>query len=405
MWLTMGKVVWFLFVLFILSESFGSNFDDVHRLLANITDEYDTRIRPPDNQSEQLYINSAFFLLSIHNYDQVTGILSLVGGLTMLWVDERLMWNESEYSSIPYLTVPKSEIWVPDIVLTNSAQGFNAIGREFMDVKVSHDGSVAYTVGDLLHVQCTNDKEYFPFDSQICNIKMGPWITKDTVSLQSMSETIDMSYFSANNIWELIDATATEDSLANIGGLLKVQLIIRHKPLFVTMNMLSPIFMLTMLNPLVFLMPIESGERISYTVTIFLSFEVFLTIVSDKMPESSSPMPTISYFLFAFLIYSALIAVMNMVHVGIYFQESPVSGWQKCILAIISCGCFMKEIQGQRVGIDEQADKNDDDATEIVPKVCQKRLVAMFDKAAFIYCIIFQIVIYGMIGAYFARAP
>ena len=44
---------------------------------------------------------------------------------------------------------------------------------------------------------------------------------------------------------------------------------------------------------LVFVLPTESGERLGYSLTIFLSFTVVLTITSDLMPTTSKEIPTI----------------------------------------------------------------------------------------------------------------
>ena len=44
---------------------------------------------------------------------------------------------------------------------------------------------------------------------------------------------------------------------------------------------------------LVFLLTTESGERLGYSLTIFLSFTVVLTITSDLMPTTSKELPII----------------------------------------------------------------------------------------------------------------
>ena len=44
---------------------------------------------------------------------------------------------------------------------------------------------------------------------------------------------------------------------------------------------------------LVFLLTTESGERLGYSLTIFLSFNVVLTITSDLMPTTSKELPIV----------------------------------------------------------------------------------------------------------------
>jgi hypothetical protein len=38
---------------------------------------------------------------------------------------------------------------------------------------------------------------------------------------------------------------------------------------------------------LVFIVPVDSGEKVSYVLTVFLSLAVLLTIVTDSLPPTS----------------------------------------------------------------------------------------------------------------------
>jgi hypothetical protein len=60
-----------------------------------------------------------------------------------------------------------------------------------------------------------------------------------------------------------------------------------------------PVVFLGLLNILVFLIPAESGERISYSVTVMLAITVFLSSVADSLPKTSSPISLLSYYLLA----------------------------------------------------------------------------------------------------------
>lgn len=39
------------------------------------------------------------------------------------WTDYKLAWNPSQYGDIDVVEIPSSDIWVPDIVLYNNADG------------------------------------------------------------------------------------------------------------------------------------------------------------------------------------------------------------------------------------------------------------------------------------------
>ena len=65
--------------------------------------------------------------------------------------------------------------------------------------------------------------------------------------------------------------------------------------MYVIINIILPILFLNQLNVLVFMLPAESGERVSYSLTVLLSIAVFMTIVGDTLPRTSEPTPLISY--------------------------------------------------------------------------------------------------------------
>ncbi|OWF42827.1 Neuronal acetylcholine receptor subunit alpha-7 [Mizuhopecten yessoensis] len=68
-----------------------------------------------------------------------------------------------------------------------------------------------------------------------------------------------------------------------------------------------------LLTPVVFLLPASSGERINYSITMFLSLTVYMTIVSDSIPKVSEPMAGITYFTLVGLIYSSTVVLLTIV--------------------------------------------------------------------------------------------
>lgn len=98
--------------------------------------------------------------------------------------------------------------------------------------------------------------------------------------------------------------------------------------------MLAPILLLSVLNPLVFILPVDSGERVSFAVTIFLSFAVFLTLINDNMPKSSEPMAAISYFLIVIMCMSTLIIVFTILNLYLHFKEEEKEVNKKLVLLL-----------------------------------------------------------------------
>ena len=53
-------------------------------------------------------------------------------------------------------------------------------------------------------------------------------------------------------------------------------------------NMILPVIILAILGTFVFVLPVESGEKNGYALTILLSMSVVMTILSDSIPPIST---------------------------------------------------------------------------------------------------------------------
>ena len=71
------------------------------------------------------------------------------------------------------------------------------------------------------------------------------------------------------------------------------QVVIRRRPLFYTVNLLLPSIFLMVMDIVGFYLPPDSGERVSFKVTLLLGYSVFLIIVSDTLPATAIGTPLI----------------------------------------------------------------------------------------------------------------
>jgi hypothetical protein len=92
---------------------------------------------------------------------------------------------------------------------------------------------------------------------------------------------------------------------------------------------------------LVFILPVESGERVSYAITVLLSIAVFLTLVGDNIPKSSKPMSLFSYYLMSNLILSTVIMFTTIANLKVYHQhvDKPVPKWLSTSVRKLQCCC------------------------------------------------------------------
>lgn len=71
------------------------------------------------------------------------------------------------------------------------------------------------------------------------------------------------------------------------------QVVIRRRPLFYAVNLLLPSIFLMVMDIVGFYLPPDSGERVSFKITLLLGYSVFLIIVSDTLPATAIGTPLI----------------------------------------------------------------------------------------------------------------
>ena len=72
---------------------------------------------------------------------------------------------------------------------------------------------------------------------------------------------------------------------------------LRRDPLFYQIVFVYPAALLYSLSPVVFLIPVESGEKSSVIVTLLLAQAVYMGAISEVLPASSKRFPIIAFYL------------------------------------------------------------------------------------------------------------
>lgn len=289
-------------------------------LIDNLLTNYKTVLIPRINQSETMIVNFTMELISIIEFDEVNGNLFINAFLSLSWIDERLTWNPADYNLYSVL-IESDKLWTPMIVHTNTIEKTEKIGSsdKWQLIRVMQDGTANYYPGGLLSSSCSADVTYYPLDTHTCSVEFVAWGYGSTeLQLKPILNVVQQTYYSPNGVWTL---TSSDVQGIDGGTQLNVKLSLTRKPKFVIVNVILPIVFMTILNTIVFLIPIESGERISYSITMLLAVAVFLTLVGDNLPKSSSPMSIISYYLLMILSVSVMFGALNIISLRCYFAD------------------------------------------------------------------------------------
>ncbi|KAK3101715.1 hypothetical protein FSP39_005783 [Pinctada imbricata] len=334
-----------------LSKS--QNITVVKKLLDSIFLEYDRDLMP---FYDRTIIPTYFVPLSIRELDEVSGTFTIIATISMRWEDPRIMWNPEKYNGTRDLKVKSSKIWYPDLYCINTADKLVALDESSFIAILHYSGSVDLPIGMILKSTCDVDMTYFPFDVQRCPIEITAWGLSPDIKLRVDSDAIIFNYFSESPRWDILSANATNIKKFEVDGIIRIEFTIRRKPGYFVLSNLIPIVLLMILNPLVFILPVESGERLSYAVTIFLSLAVFMTLVSDNMPKSANPISLLSFFLMAVMIFSTLQCIMVIVISSIYLKSAldKVPDWILYILRQKTCKRRTAAVEQDDSGMSDQ---------------------------------------------------
>lgn len=339
-------------VLFWITTSFfavsdSNTFTDYRKVYATIYNHYYnngtslTDIIPVNNQSNPIVVQVGMALDSLNNFDAVLGQIEISGSMQLQWEDEVVfdLLALGTYT-VDSVLIDYDKAWSPSIVLVNAVDTVKNIGDTTYKLKYTPlNRTVEWQPRVLLRGSCTADVTYYPFDRQVCNFTYTAWgYTSDEITLQLMSNEWDTSAYEANGVWDLI-STLTESYVSNGEAYAKFTLTIQREPLYFTFNIALPILLLGLLNGFVFLLPAESGERVGFCITCFLSFVVLMQTTMNFLPQIASPMSLLCVYVFLMMVCSVFINIVTVLLLRVYHkpEKEKVPQWLQKVVRVISC--------------------------------------------------------------------
>ncbi|VDH99085.1 Hypothetical predicted protein [Mytilus galloprovincialis] len=323
---------------------------------------YNTLV-PPRADLSVVQVNMSFDLLQVIDFNEVAGTLEIVGFLTLLWNDELVddSFDEVDHGSLTKFLIPENYVWKPPVSVFNSVKAIIPIADSTYHVRVqmgyttcvkndSNEGTITKTIikevplvtwkpGINSKSACLIDVTHFPFDSQECVVRFISFGHPSTeVKFNALEPEVNLTDYQDNMEWTL-DSTAIEVEEIDGSSFILVKLKFTRRPLYFVVNLVTPILILAVISTLVFLLPGNSGERIGYSVTAFLTFAVYLTMISDNLPKTSDPMSTLCYFLMCMVAISAGTAFVTIFTLRIFHKDEKkmVPNWLSNLIGCLNC--------------------------------------------------------------------
>ncbi|XP_059159005.1 neuronal acetylcholine receptor subunit alpha-3-like [Physella acuta] len=286
--------------------------------------KYHTEVRPVLDQSKAIDVNIRFELASIVELNDITQSFICNGFLVFTWKDEIIVWDPADYDGQKMIHPLPEHIWRPRIVLLNTLDKRDIFDDDKAPVFLAFNGSVTWVPGSLFPVSCQLDMTYYPFDNQTCYITVTAMTLVASEIQFTTNGQINMTFFTPNGEWEFIDGSSRVYNLSTGSSLLpslEMKFELKRRSTYLLLNVVLPIIFLSLLNLLVFIIPVESGERISYSITVLLSLTVFYSLIGSQMPSTSLTTPKITIYIGILLSFSMLSVVATVIIVFLHHRE------------------------------------------------------------------------------------
>uniref|UniRef100_A0A8W8INP2 Neuronal acetylcholine receptor subunit alpha-6 n=1 Tax=Magallana gigas TaxID=29159 RepID=A0A8W8INP2_MAGGI len=287
----------------------------VKSLVDNLLSNYDKRIRPVEDQALSVTLDVSFSLISIIGVDEVNEKLETSGHLTILWIDSLLRWDPASNNERHLETRHSAGKWY---------QKSEEFGGSFYNVEVDNFGFVFWKPFEVFETQCSIDNTYFPYDREVCEIVFVVWsYTIAEVEISRSANGINLNEYKESGVWE-ITRTDVKISKESFESKVTFSIHIKRKPFYYVFNIIIPILFLGMLTILVFALPVDAGEKMSYAMTVFLSFAVFLTIINTLLPVSSEKTPVLSIYLLMQMTMGFLVLFITALQIRLHHRDTSV---------------------------------------------------------------------------------
>lgn len=271
--------------------------------------------------SLQIFVR--FNLLEFRDFDEKQGRICVTGSLMVRWSDDRLVWNPADYGGISKTRFTQSHTWTPPIVLSNAYDAIAMLGFDTASTYIYSNGTIVWYPKQVMEASCDPDVTFFPFDQQKCLLEYTLYGYDMTEMLMVNEHEIKKDEYVTmpNSIWEIISTTA---KVVNRLGfeMFHVNIEFQRRSSFYVVGMMFPITLMSILNLFPFCIPPEVGGRIEFSTTIILTIAVFMTTVSDSLPQSSLPQVSlICFMVVGHMILSALILLATILGSRIYTKD------------------------------------------------------------------------------------
>ena len=311
------KVCEFIFLLVIVHASANN----ISQLYNDLFDGSYNMNAPPKIPTD---VSIEVQLEEIKDIDEVSETSTVRIRIHSWWYDDRLWWNKTEYDGLTTIQVPPHLAWKPDLALINSASDITITGSEASPItavlsKSRDTVQMQWSPVGIVETKCHFDLTFYPYDNQTCDVQVGTLGSSQTFIKLKDTDCIKIGD-AQTSTWSLeamsrnVSEFQFDYTVVKKQHVLTCAYTLRRKSRFFFMNLVLPLFFLGFLTPFAFFIPNESGEKVSFVITLFLAFTVHETILIANVPVSSDKITYLQVYIeiqLAFTVFGLIVSIIQ----------------------------------------------------------------------------------------------
>ncbi|XP_053144502.1 5-hydroxytryptamine receptor 3A-like [Hemicordylus capensis] len=295
---------------------------------------------PKKNWEEPLEIGLDFTLVSILSVKEKLQVVTLYFWLNVIWTNEFVSWDSSDFCNISRITLPGNLFWMPDIAIDERADDDKFTPSPY--IYLSYNGSMFVFQVYRLTSSCNLDVHAFPFDEQKCNLTLISSIYSDKeLILKSTKTSSKTNQDSRNNYltngeWKFEGLRIIQNVMSYDTGnssTVTYEISMKRRAILYVLVLILPTFTLFLLDMAISFAIASPGEMIAFKVTLILEISVLSLLLNDMLPATSDDPPVIAMFFTGIFLFM-VIGILENVFVA-YLREN------KSKVPFVKCRKFM----------------------------------------------------------------
>ncbi|XP_060561715.1 neuronal acetylcholine receptor subunit alpha-7-like [Ruditapes philippinarum] len=354
--------------------------------LEQLFDGYSKYMLPILDIEKPVDVNLSLYYISLNDVDTKQKTVSATLILELQWIDQYLIWNNSgEYDVPSRISIDSKSIWLPDLFVGNNEGLLTFLTPDdIKNVILLRDGHISAYPYKTFELGVDINIYKYPFDTQVIELEIMPWsYYSHELAIRDITEVNESNavfkQFRGNGEWDLATWSRENFYLSNeIDSYTTVSTVIykftlKRRWLYTILNLVAPVVITSLLNPLSFLLPVDSGERISLSNTVFLTLAVFFTIVSNSLPQTSEGSPIFVTYIGLQMFGSVLTIAFTIISLACYYSDNDLRQ-NNALLRVLCSMCGKNKTEKCADSNSENLEEYDSEHTHSreIGKICSK---------------------------------